>query len=232
MGNKVLENSLSLLFEETFEGNSSLSIAHKQLFKDYSFSLVKAPVFKGQYAGRFELRDTDDMVANGTRAEVLFPEQVMMDRWYSFAVYFPEDFFQKDSYREIISQWHQGGAGSPPNSLQVRNDQLIFRSIGNDNRYKDHILTNVPKDSWTQFVFHLVHSPNEEGIVRIWMNGEKVLQLEGRNMKSGYENPRWKVGLYKWAWNGHKTTDTQLRVLYFDNIRIGNENSTPEEMSR
>ncbi|WP_186756795.1 polysaccharide lyase [Echinicola salinicaeni] len=231
-GNKILSNSLSLLFEETFEGNSSFSNIHKQLSHDYSFTLVQDPVFKGLYSGRFELRDTDEMVANGTRAEVLFPEQVRLDRWYSFAIYFPAVSFEKDSYREIISQWHQGGAGSPPNSLQIRNDQLIFRSIGRDNRYKDHILSNVPKDSWTQLVFHIVHAPNDEGLVKVWINGEQILQLNGRNMKSGYENPRWKVGLYKWAWNGHKTSDTKKRVLYYDDIRIGNENSSLEEMTR
>ncbi|WP_215223618.1 polysaccharide lyase [Echinicola shivajiensis] len=219
-----------LIYEETFEGNSPLRNIHQQFAADYSFSLSTDPVYKGNFSGRIELRSTDRMVANGTRAEVLFPEQSNLDRWYSFAVYFPEATFEKDSFREIISQWHQGGAGSPPNSLQIENDKLIFESIGKDNRHKDHLIADVPKNKWVHFTFHIVHAPNDEGRVSVWMNRELVLQLDGRNMKTGYGSPRWKVGIYKWKWNGTKNTDTSNRVLFYDNIRIGNENCTLQEM--
>ena len=34
------------------------------------------------------------------------------------------------------------------------------------------------------------------------------------------------TGLYKWECNGTRTTDTRKRVIYFDNIRIGDENAS------
>ncbi|MFT2009625.1 hypothetical protein ACMA1I_13175, partial [Pontibacter sp. 13R65] len=43
--------------------------------------------------------------------------------------------------------------------------------------------------------------------------------------------PRWKLGIYKSDWNNGKTTDTKKRVLYFDEIRMGNERATLADMS-
>ena len=44
------------------------------------------------------------------------------------------------------------------------------------------------------------------------------------------ELPRWKLGIYKPTWE-RKTTDTDIRIAYFDNIRIGNENANYDEMN-
>ncbi|GAB3662532.1 hypothetical protein GCM10028791_37650 [Echinicola sediminis] len=228
-GNKGIQNNL--LYEETFEGSAPLSALHQQFAADYGFSVAEFPVYQGKKAGRFELRDTDDMVANGTRAEVLFPEQSNNERWYSFWIYLPAEDFMEDSYREIISQWHQGkGAGSPPNSLQIKDDKFLLKSINNDPKGTYYELGEVLKDQWQEFVFHFIHSSEKDGLIEVWYNGQNVLTLKGGNIKKGFDYPRWKVGIYKWKWNGDKTTDTKKRVLFYDNIRMGNEKCTYEEM--
>jgi len=224
-------SSGNIIFEETFETPLPFFNVHQQFAMDHGFSITSSPVFQGKGAGRFELRATDDMVANGTRAEVLFPEQKSKERWYSFWVYLPSDYFENDSYREIISQWHQGGgAGSPPNSLQIKDDKFLLKSVDGDLESSYYELGDVIKDEWQEFVFHFVHSIKDDGLIEIWHNNKKVLTLKGVNMKAGFEAPRWKIGIYKWKWNGDKTTDTDLRVLYYDNVRMGNEHCTYEEI--
>lgn len=66
-------------------------------------------------------------------------------------------------------------------------------------------------------------------MVEVWRNDDKILTHSGPNKYKGERLPRWKVGIYKDAWDG-KTTDTDKRILYFDNIRIGNEKASYEEM--
>ncbi len=43
-------------------------------------------------------------------------------------------------------------------------------------------------------------------------------------------NPNVKMGIYKSDWNGSGTTATNIRVLYLDDIKIGNENATYADM--
>ncbi len=44
-------------------------------------------------------------------------------------------------------------------------------------------------------------------------------------------NPNIKMGIYKSDWNGSGTTATNIRVLYLDDIKIGNENATYADMA-
>ena len=43
-------------------------------------------------------------------------------------------------------------------------------------------------------------------------------------------NQNGNLAMYKWDWNGTGTTDTKVRVIYFDNIRLGNEKATYANM--
>jgi hypothetical protein len=123
------------LFAETFEGPTPFAAVENTDFgTPYSFSVVSRPVYKGSKSARFELRDTDPMVSNGTRAEVtVVKDAVQREMWYSFAVYFPADDFAPDTKTEIISQWWQAGDNhlgeansSPATALRIQNDRFIL----------------------------------------------------------------------------------------------------------
>ncbi|AEL24502.1 heparin lyase I family protein [Cyclobacterium marinum] len=223
----------NIVYEETFESeNPFYAYVTKQFSEDHSFKVSSSPSFKGDHVGRFELRKTDAKATRtGKRAEILVETPTGAENWYSFAVYFPSNGFEKDNDDEVISQWHN--AGTPTLSLRVVKDDLIFR-VGHDSNLKtslwDHYdFGSVPKDEWVDFVFHIVHSDNSDGLVEVWRNDDKILTHSGPNKYKGERLPRWKVGIYKDAWDG-KTTDTDKRILYFDNIRIGNEKASYEEM--
>ena len=41
--------------------------------------------------------------------------------------------------------------------------------------------------------------------------------------------PKWKIGLYKTAFE-KGTSDVNRRIIFFDNIKVGNENAAYDEM--
>jgi hypothetical protein len=96
-------------------------------------------------------------------------------------------------------------------------------------------LGSIAKDKWNTFVFHIKHSSKTDGLIELWLNGQKVVSRTGINMyelSSGtYYSPKWKLGVYKSEWNGTNTSLTNKRVLFYDDVRLGNENATLAEMT-
>ncbi|MFD2069545.1 polysaccharide lyase, partial [Pontibacter silvestris] len=203
----------------------------QQFGPDHAFKQVSSITYTGSKSGRFELRDTDPMVSSGTRTEVLFPVQDNLNRWYAFSVYFPSSDWQYDTKQDVITQWHQGGGKNPSSSFRVIKDRLLFDNRKDPDNTKTFELGPLVKDKWQTFVVHIKHSHGSDGLLEIWQNGVKVVSYAGANSyDSSFDSPRWKVGIYKSDWNYSKTTDTKKRVLYYDEIRMGNENATLADM--
>ncbi|AEL24508.1 heparin lyase I family protein [Cyclobacterium marinum] len=229
-------SSKNLTVEETFENGDAWtgdSYAYQQFAEDHSFKVVKDPVFDGDYIGKFELQYGDPMVTKngGPRSEVLFGEAESSEMWYSFAIYFPSYGWKTDNDDEIISQWHASN-GTPPLSLRVKNGKLrlrVGRTEGTSVKFTYLEFGDVPKDEWNEFVFHVVHSKDSDGLVEVWKNGEKLATHKGPNLYSDGKHTRWKIGIYKSTW-GKNSTDINLRVTYFDNVRIGGENASLNDM--
>jgi len=230
----LIEKYHGIIFKEDFENKTPFEFAHKQFPEEHSFTNVSYPKYAGSFSGKFELRYGDRRATkSGRRSEVLFPRQTNNERWYSFAVFFPSEDFQFDEDSEIITQWHQGNLGTPSSCIRIINDRLIFRvgnvqPKGNAKLLEHYELGRLPKDRWIEFVFHFVHSFGNDGITEVWMDGEKVVDRKGGNMYNG-ELPRWKIGIYKSTWD-KKSTLVSKRILFFDNVKMGNEITNFEEM--
>lgn len=221
--------SKNLLFFEDFEGKQPFSGAHRIETGDWDYALnyVEKPVFRGKKAARFEIREGQELVHNGVRAEVTIIKGLpSRNMWYSFAVYFPSDGYATDSQREVICQWYQDG--TPATSFRGRNDRLLLDSGNDPEKRIPYDLGPIVKDQWTEVVFHFIHSYKEDGLVEVWINGNLALSRKGGNM---YDDvlPKWKVGLYKASFKYHNS-DVNRRLLFFDNIRVGGPGSTLQEM--
>jgi hypothetical protein len=227
--NALRSVSANILLHEDFNGNDAFKQVHQQFGTKHAFNIIEDPKDKGNKVGRFELREKDPIQSNGKRSEVLFPAQSGKDRWYSYSIYLPANGFKKDSNNDIITQWHQSGGGSPATTLRVNEEMFSFRFGNKKEDREDFELVPAEKDVWHDFVFHIIHSPNSDGLIEIWHNGEKVLEEKGGNMYN-MAMPRWKIGIYKSAW-GSRSTDTDVRVLLFDNVKLGNEKASLEEMT-
>jgi hypothetical protein len=224
----------NIIYEENFEGSNPFgTYVSKQFGTSHAFATASSPLFDGSKVGRFELRDSDPLVNDGTRVEVSFPYQSSLHRWYSFAEYFPSAQWKADDADEVLAQWHQGGNYSPSISLRGKNDHLWLYVKPTPSTTEKIDLGVIPKDKWNQFVFHIKHSSGNDGILELYINGTKVYNRTGVTMydlvKYGAKEPKFKFGIYKSNWNS-STTKTNIRVVYVDNVRIGNENATYAEM--
>lgn len=221
----------NLIYEETFEEAIPLTTAVSlQTNAEYGFSVVTDPVYQGAKSARFELRATDPMVHRGKRSELFVIDRIThKERWYSFAVLIPEKGYAPDTSNELISQWHQ--EGSPPISLRTVNNTFYLRVLHNlrDDKWEVMELAPLTKDVWHEFVFHIIHSASEDALIEVWHNDQKLLKYKGRNHFSDKKMPYWKIGVYKAKWN-HNLTASDKRVVYFDNIRAGNENASYADM--
>jgi hypothetical protein len=219
----------NLYWSDNLEGTSFFSTGvSKQTATSYAITTASSPVYQGTKSARFELRDTDPEVKNGTRTEISFPETTNLNRWYSYAMYAPANGFKYDTDDDVITQWHQGGGKTPALCLRVKTDKLYIRILGTWVE-----LGAFDKDQWHAYVMHIKHSSSSDGLIEIWKDGVKIMNRSGANMYAvtgDIHNPNIKMGVYKSQWNGTGTSLTNLRVLYLDDIRIGNENATYADM--
>jgi hypothetical protein len=218
-----------LLFNETFEGEEPFSGAHLIETGDWDYALqyVTNPVYRGNKSVRFEIREDQPLVKNGKRAEVTIIKGLPGNNmWYSFAVYFPSDGFARDSQREVINQWYQ--RGSPATSLRVRHDRLLLETGFEKENRKQIDIGIVTKDIWHEFVFHFIHSHGSDGLIEVWHNGKKIITRNGGNMYNDVL-PKWKIGIYKAAFK-YGTSDVTKRIVFFDNIKVGTELNTYNDM--
>lgn len=220
----------NILYYQNCEGISlSSTTAARQTTTSYGITMSSLFSYSPTKSMRFELRDGDPLNNSGTRAEITFPTTTNLNRWYSYALYFPSSGYAYDKSDEVITQWHQGGGATPALCLRTKADRIYLRVMGNI--WVD--LGAIDKDKWHAYVMHIKHSSGSDGIVEIWRDNVQILKRTGPNMyklSSTYKMPNLKLGIYKSAWNGTGTTQTKLRVLYFDEIKMGNEKATYEEM--
>lgn len=206
----------------------------KQVGTTYGITPSRDYKYNGSQSVKFELRDTDPEVQSGTRSEITFPTITNLTRWYAFAVYFPAIGYEYDSNDEVINQWHQGGGYTPALCIRTKEDSIYLRLIeepGGSNQWIS--LGVIEKNIWHPYVMKIKHSSSTDGRIEIWRNGKKILDRTGKNMypvTGEVTNPNWKLGVYKSGWNSTSTTDTDRRILFFDDIKMGNENCSYREI--
>ncbi|HTD92728.1 MAG TPA: PKD domain-containing protein, partial [Chitinophagaceae bacterium] len=204
----------------------------------------------GSYSLRFEVNKTDNLFANGRRAEVNLPasDKMPLERWYGMSYYIPKDYIiDQPNLFEVVNQWHDvGSAGETemksPFDFIIDNGRwgLDIRwaasaSASSASELKAD-LAPIAIGAWTDFVFHIRFSTGSDGVVEIWKDGTKVYT---RNGPVGFNHavaPFFKMGIYKWPWNPQDmpccgNTNSTQKVLYIDEFRLGNANATYNDVA-
>lgn len=219
-----------IIWQDNADGSSLFStMVTVQTATSYGITASTNEAFDGTKSARFELRDTDPENHSGTRSEIAFPTPTTNNFWYSYALYMPSAEYKDEAADEVITQWHGGGGITPAISMRVSNGHLYMRTP--DNAKTD--LGLIEKDRWHTYVYHIIHSSGSDGLIEIWKDGQKLVTRNGPSMYAltgTFHLPNWKLGVYKSDWNGTNTTTTNLRVLYFDEIKYGTANATYNEM--
>lgn len=245
------QNRQHLIYENTFENPGALEAwpGHERANKS-SISISDSVAHSGHYSLKFELKKNDLAVANGKRAEVaLKPEpRVKVERWVGFSVYLPESF-SADPEPEIIQQWHdipdlsEGGVWrSPPFALYTQSGHWFLSVKSSARRLtsnkdligKEYDLGAYTNSKWTDWVFHIRFSWDNDGLIEVWQNGNLVQTLNGPNAYNDNVGNYFKLGIYKWVWMPEKDkgkSTTTSREIFYDDVRIGDEGATYKDVA-
>ncbi len=206
--------------------------------KPYGIVLVdKAkghPVFAGTKSERFEVRQGDCGVQPGwndckqdrERAEMseLKPyTQLGKPTWYSFAVYFDPTWQDISPVTTTIGQFHQRDVSSPAILFIQRNGVYQMRIESAKEQYvgKDHYVlvdeTNL-KAKWHYVVVFAKWSTGNDGILRVWVNGNLKVNVLGPNTIN--TSPVYfKYGIYRSFVS--RVPQRPAHVVYIDEVRKG-----------
>lgn len=236
-------------FYRTFEETSPLSGVNVESGHSYSATVSTTRALNGTQSLRLELRATDADVAGSRRVELNLSYAAQRKEWYAFALYLPSaNYSTPDPHAEQFCQWHavpDSGEdwGTPAKSVQLVNNKIRVKIGYNDNAIGRTVLgeqvfnmpTALALDTWHRFVFEIYHDHRTvanggQGMFKMWINDELKVDHVGPNSFNDQALPYFKIGCYKWPWateyNGqYVTAGCNPRILYFDEIKIGNHES-------
>jgi hypothetical protein len=222
----------NLLFESTFEGPGFLSgWYNSQHCCDYSVQQSAERVKAGSSALRLELRRTDQQVSGSLRSEITQDSDPLnQDRWFGFSLYLKD--WVDDDATESVFQWHpDNDSGSAAMALWTSGGRLTYvtnNTAGTSyNEYVD--LGPVLSNQWIDFVIHVRWATDTTGLLQVWMNGSQVINRVG--VKTASVTSYFKLGINKFGWLTQATSAINQRILYFDEVRIGNGTATYNDVA-
>jgi hypothetical protein len=206
-------------------GNLSQWGAYQRVAAD-RISVVQSPVRQGKFAARFEVRNGDNPIGYGDRAEVQVGtnESEGAERWYAWSTMFASDFPRTSAW-QVVSQWHANADGSPPLAFFAENDSLVleahrFSGPGSPIDIKDIWTGPMRRGQWQDIVIHVKWSGSDSvGFVELWIDGVQQRFDDGstrryiRTLTPGV-GAYFKQGLYRQS--GIPGTG----VIYHDGFRM------------
>ncbi|MEI9809123.1 MAG: polysaccharide lyase [Bacteroidota bacterium] len=221
------------MLESTFEGaNYLVGWANYQHCCDYSVQQTTERVKAGSTAMRIEIRKTDGMVSGSIRSEITQGNDPLnQDIWYGFSIYLKD--WEDDNAPESIFQWHPDNPfGTGTMSLWTSGGRFTYVTSNNNNstsatnEYTE--IGPVISNQWIDFVIHIRWATDSTGLLQVWKNGEQV--IDRANVKTAAISSYFKLGINKFGWLTQESTVTQ-RVMYYDEVRIGNANATYNDVA-
>lgn len=134
---------------------------------------------------------------------------------------------------------------NPPIALLIIEDKWIIFNKSDSNpvtvnrNYERKMRYDIgswleDKGKWTDWVFHfkLDYTKNGDngGFFKVYKNGVLVVNDKGGNCYNDLLGPYFQFGTYKFSWKSGPT-DTDTRIVYFDEIKIGDKNSNFYDVS-
>ncbi|PPS41148.1 polysaccharide lyase [Chroococcidiopsis sp. TS-821] len=185
----------------------------------------------------------------GERSELAMKKTVIgQTYWYGWSMYIPSDWQDPSDAYDILMQW--ATYPSPRNGRFAcgANGSYIMRSGNNisfrfqrkgenaDSECTSYNLGTLPelRGKWVDFVMHVKWTGNTDGFLKLWTkvgNGTYTQNVDykGRTFWNDEgEGPYFKMGLYKGDPNFKGAAP---RVLYTDEYRLGDANSSFEEVA-
>jgi hypothetical protein len=189
-------------------------------------SVVSDTVRQGAYAARFEVRNGDNPIGYGDRAEVQTStgEREGQERWYGWSTMFAPDYPTSSSW-QVVSQWHANADGSPPLAFFAQGDELKlvahrFSAPGVPIDIVDIWRGPLRRGAWQDIKLHVLWSGSDStGFVELWVDGVQQTFDDGsarRQIRTLYPGvgAYFKQGLYR------QSGIPQTGVVYHDGFRM------------
>lgn len=166
--------------------------------------------------------------------------------WIGFSIYVPSDWQADpaDWDNQVMWQTHTSASApsntSPGTALRIRNHQWVASlkydlddGAGVQTRSKS--LAPVVPGTWNDFVVQVRYDVGSTGILKVWKDqraGDAPLwDYRGPTTSVGDTGGYNKFGLYHTGWKFNVPTSHKVHTYYFDEIRIGNENASFEQVA-
>lgn len=226
----------STLFQSTFETSTDLSQWYLESPTPSSITRTTSPAKYGSYAAKIVLNKTDPDIWESKRAEMTYVAEkhgpVKSERWYGMSIFLPTSYIA-DPCEEILFQWKgvnkvsQDGysMSNPPLAMLTKNGRWQL-NIKPKDKFTNIDLGTYEPNKWTDWVFHIKWSYEDDGLLQIWKNGVLVLDRKGPNTYYDLVGNFFKMGIYKYGWKEGYYSNTTQRTAYFDEFKVGNENSS------
>ncbi len=220
----------NMLFESPFEGSNYLSgWYNSQHCCTYSVQQTTEKVKAGSNALRLEIRSTDPPTSGSIRSEIaLEGDPLNQDRWYGFSMYLKN--WVDDDAGENVFQWQPDNPNGSA-SMVLLTTGGRFRYATNNGSTSENDYTDIGpviSDQWIDFVIHVRWATDTTGLLQVWMNGNQLINRS--NIKTATVVSFFKLGINKFGW-GTQTSAVTQRILYFDEVRVGNASSTYNDVA-
>ena len=184
--------------------------------------VVRDPVDQGGYAGRFEVRQGDNPIGFGDRAEVQLDsgETEGLERWYAWSTMFDPTFPISDAW-QVVTQWHVGDLdGTPSVGFYVIEDRIALQVNPHDAEgqpiREPEVLWSAPLDrgTWHHIRLHVVWSGSDDtGLLELWHDGLRVAgPVNVRTLYPGHDS-YFKQGYYR------RSDEPLTGIVYHDAFR-------------
>lgn len=206
------------------------------------FNLVDGPARSGHHALRIHQRGPDQCVERdgdlSGRSEMVwgadFASTLLANKWgwIGWSVHVPADFPlpEPDGKGFYMMQTHGGGGGGGVGGfgwrMLIKSERFELQRTFDRNKYEIVWSGSMVRGQWHDFVIKQFLSAGPDGRVSLWHNGVKVVNdYRGANYGGTGRGVFVKSGIY-WG----KGTRTQDYTLYLDELRIGDEQSSYDEV--
>lgn len=229
-------SSQNLIFQGTFEEANSLNDLYLEKANENSITRSSEQVRGGSNAVKFILNKTDADVADSKRSEAVLEVQEMpkFERWYGMSIFLPSSYVA-EPVEEAVFQWHAINLVDLDSVLMNNAAIAMYTKNGKwelGMKYGGTFDMGVyDTNVWTDWVIHVKFSAGPDGVFEIWKNGKLMLQRNGLNNYNDLKGNFFKIGIYKYGWAQGYPSTTTSRTLYYDEIKIGNENSSYAEVA-